>query len=83
MSWYKGYRNQWKDIIETVAAEERRTVCLVKMLPVLDIPLWLFIWIAVIAMIKLINIISVSFFAFLSNYYRNVLLYATHLLIIL
>ena len=33
-------------------------VCLIKLLPTLDIPVWLFIWIAVIALIKVINIIS-------------------------
>lgn len=31
-------------------------VCLVKLLPVLDVPVWLYIWTAVIAMIKLFNI---------------------------
>ena len=34
------------------------TVCLFKLLPILDIPAWLWIWIAVIALIKVINIIS-------------------------
>ena len=33
-------------------------VCFIKLLPVLDIPIWLFIWIIVIALIKLCNIIS-------------------------
>jgi CDP-diacylglycerol--glycerol-3-phosphate 3-phosphatidyltransferase len=33
-------------------------VCLTKMIPVLDIPSWLFIWIAIIALIKIVNIIS-------------------------
>lgn len=33
-------------------------VCLIKLLPVLDIPVWLWGWIAVIALIKVINIIS-------------------------
>ena len=31
-------------------------VCLIKLLPVLDVPVWLYIWTAVIAMIKLFNI---------------------------
>ena len=31
-------------------------VCLIKLLPVLDIPVWLYIWIAFIAFIKLSNI---------------------------
>ena len=34
-------------------------VCLIKLLPILDIPVWLWVWIAVIALIKIINIISV------------------------
>lgn len=33
-------------------------VCLIKLLPILDIPIWLYIWVAVIAIIKVINIIS-------------------------
>ncbi len=33
------------------------TVCLVKLLPVMHIPVWLYIWIAVIAIIKLSNIV--------------------------
>ena len=32
--------------------------CLIKLMPVLDIPVWLWVWIAVIALIKIINIIS-------------------------
>ncbi|SFQ38861.1 Nucleotidyl transferase AbiEii toxin, Type IV TA system [Lachnospiraceae bacterium XBB1006] len=30
MSWYKEYRNQWKEIIQTVAAEMHRTVQMVE-----------------------------------------------------
>ena len=33
-------------------------VCLIKILPVMDIPLWLYVWTAVIALIKIINIIA-------------------------
>ena len=33
-------------------------ICLIKLLPTLDIPVWLSIWTAVIALIKVINIIS-------------------------
>jgi len=33
-------------------------VCLFKLLPVMDIPVWLYVWIGVIALIKLINIVS-------------------------
>jgi CDP-diacylglycerol--glycerol-3-phosphate 3-phosphatidyltransferase len=33
-------------------------VCLIKLLPILDIPVWITIWIVVIALIKFINIVS-------------------------
>ena len=33
-------------------------VCLIKLLPTLNIPVWMSIWIAVIALIKFINIVS-------------------------
>ena len=32
-------------------------VCLIKILPVMDIPIWLYVWTAVIALIKIINMI--------------------------
>ena len=34
------------------------SVCLIRVLPVLDIPIWLYVWTAVIAITKIINIIS-------------------------
>jgi CDP-diacylglycerol--glycerol-3-phosphate 3-phosphatidyltransferase len=34
------------------------TVCLIKMIPAIAMPLWIIIWIAVIAFIKVINILS-------------------------
>ena len=33
-------------------------VCLIKFLPVISIPAWLYVWIVLIALIKIINIIS-------------------------
>ncbi len=33
-------------------------VCLFKLIPVLDIPTWLYIWMGIIALIKVINIVS-------------------------
>ena len=33
-------------------------VCLVKLLPVLRIPFWLYVWIGIIALIKIVNILS-------------------------
>ena len=44
--------------LDTIADIVFVAVCLIKLLPILDIPVWLWIWIAVIALIKVINIIS-------------------------
>lgn len=44
--------------LDTAADFVLVTVCLIKLIPVLDIPLWLLIWIAIIALIKVINVIS-------------------------
>ena len=33
-------------------------VCLIKLLPVVSMPIWLWVWIVIIALIKIINIIS-------------------------
>ena len=44
--------------LDTIADFVFVAVCLIKLLPILDIPIWLTIWIAVIALIKVINILS-------------------------
>ena len=44
--------------LDTAADFIMAVVCLIKLVPVLDVPIWLIIWIAVIALIKVINIIS-------------------------
>ena len=43
--------------LDTAADFVLFAVCLIKLIPVLDIPIWLYIWIAVIALIKVFNII--------------------------
>ena len=43
--------------IDTIADFILVAVCLIKLLPILDIPAWLWIWIAIIALIKIINIL--------------------------
>ena len=43
--------------LDTIADIAFVTVCLIKLLPVLHVPVWLYIWIAVIAVIKLFNIV--------------------------
>ena len=42
--------------LDTIADIVFTAVCLIKLLPVLDVPAWLYAWISVIAIIKLINI---------------------------
>ena len=44
--------------LDTAADFVLAAVCLIKLIPVLDVQLWLMIWIAVIALIKGINILS-------------------------
>ena len=44
--------------LDTAADLVLAIVCLIKLIPVLDIPSWLFIWISIVALIKMINIIS-------------------------
>ena len=44
--------------LDTVADVIFVVVCLIKLLPVMDIPRWLYVWIGVIALIKVINIVS-------------------------
>ena len=44
--------------LDTIADFILVSVCLIKLLPVLDIPVWLWVWIAMIALIKIINILS-------------------------
>ena len=44
--------------LDTVADVVFVAVCLVKLLPVMDIPVWLSVWIGIIAFIKVINIVS-------------------------
>lgn len=44
--------------LDTVADFVFVVVCLVKLLPIMDIPVWLYVWIGVIAFIKVINVVS-------------------------
>lgn len=42
--------------LDTLADIVFTAVCLIKLLPILDVAVWLYIWISVIAILKLINI---------------------------
>ena len=42
--------------LDTIADIVFTAACLIKLLPVLDVPTWLYTWISVIAAIKLLNI---------------------------
>ena len=44
--------------LDTIADIVFVAVCLVKLLPVMDVPVWLYVWIGIIAVIKIINIVS-------------------------
>ena len=44
--------------LDTVADYVFVVVCMKKLIPILDIPKWLYVWIAVIALVKVINIVS-------------------------
>ena len=44
--------------LDTVSDFVFVTVCLIKLIPILNIEAWLYIWIAVIALIKVVNIVS-------------------------
>ena len=44
--------------LDTIADFAFVVICLIKLLPVLHIPAWLYAWIGIIALIKVINIIS-------------------------
>ena len=43
---------------DTVADFVFVVVCLIKLLPVINMPIWLWVWIVMIALIKILNIIS-------------------------
>ena len=50
--------NEFGSRLDTIADIVFVVVCMIKLLPVLTIPIWLCIWISVIAIIKVLNIIS-------------------------
>ena len=53
-----GTASEFGEKLVTAADIVFTAVCLIKIIPVLDIPLWLIIWTSVIALIKVINIVS-------------------------
>ena len=44
--------------LDTIADFVFVVVCLVKLLPIMDIPIWLYVWVGIIASIKVVNIVS-------------------------
>ena len=50
--------NEFGSRLDTIADFVFVVACMIKLLPVLTIPMWLCIWIGVIAIIKVISIIS-------------------------
>ena len=51
-----GTASEFGSKLDTVADIVFVVVCLIKMLPVIDVPSWIFIWIVIIAFIKVANI---------------------------
>ena len=51
-----GTASEFGSGLDTIADIVFVVVCLIKLLPVLDVPVWLYIWIAIIAFIKVTNI---------------------------
>ena len=44
--------------LDTIADFVFVVVCLVKLLPIMEIPTWLYVWLGIIAFVKVINIVS-------------------------
>ena len=53
-----GTASEFGSRLDTIADVVFVAVCLIKLIPVLNIPSWLFIWIIIGALIKMINVIS-------------------------
>ena len=53
-----GTASEFGSRLDTIADVVFVAVCLIKLIPVLNIPSWLFIWITIVALIKMINVIS-------------------------
>ena len=53
-----GTAGEFGSKLDTAADLVLAAVCLIKLVPVLGIPPWLYIWIAAVALIKVVNIIS-------------------------
>ena len=53
-----GTESEFGAKLDTVADSIMAAICLIKLIPILDIEKWIFVWIGIIAAIKIINIIS-------------------------
>ena len=51
-----GTVSEFGSSLDTIADIVFVAVCLIKVIPVLDVPVWLYIWITIIAFIKVANI---------------------------
>ena len=49
--------SEFESRFDTIADFVFVAVCMIKILPVMDIPIWLYVWMAVIALIRIINMI--------------------------
>ena len=53
-----GTTSKFGSRLDTLADIVFVAVCLIKLIPVLDVPFWINIWIAIIAFIKFLNIVA-------------------------
>ena len=53
-----GTESEFGAKLDTVADFIMAAICIIKLIPILDIEKWMYIWIGIIAAIKIINIIS-------------------------
>ena len=55
--WRTGTISEVGSKLDTFADIVFVAVCLIKLLPIMHVPVWLYIWIAIIALIKVTNIV--------------------------
>ena len=53
-----GKANEFGARLDSIADIVFVVVCLIKLIPVVGIPVWLYVWIGIIALIRIINIVS-------------------------
>ena len=58
--------------LDTFADIVFAAVCLIKLLPILDVPVWLYVWFAVIAIIKFSKMEQITYLVACSIFYDSI-----------